>query len=269
MFCGNCGNKLSDGAIFCGYCGSKVPQIEPEAVAPVVETPAAPVFEPVAPVVETPAAPVYAPVAEQPQYQPTYQPPQYQPQYQPQQYQPQQYQPQYQPPSYDLLETEPKKKGNKKLLVCLGLVALVAIAGFLLWYFVLSGGDSNSLAGTKWMNDDGMYIEFVDGENVRLGEMNYYGEMQYQNGTYKLSGNKLTLTADNLMTSSEMTYKRSDGKLYLTMYGQTVEFENAKNTFECESCHELSTGKKHTGQMQGYTYSFCDDCWDEVKDYFD
>jgi len=70
-------------------------------------------------------------------------------------------------------------------------------------------------------------------------------------------------------TESALTYKLSGGKLYLTMYGETIAFENAKNSFTCESCGELSTGKKHTGQMQGYTYAFCDDCWDEVQQYFD
>jgi len=262
-----------------------VPMVEP--VAPVMETPVAPVVEPVAPVMETPVAPVvepvapaapaYTPVGEQPLYQNAYQPqyqpqPQAQPQYQPQaQYQPQ-YSPQYQPPSYGYDAPAPAKKSNKKLLVGLGVVALIAIAGFLLWYFVLGGNDANELAGTKWLNDDGQYIEFIDEKNAKVGEEDWYGEMQYMDATYRVDGNKLILTpkdAEYTGTESALTYKLSGGKLYLTMYGETIAFENAKNSFTCESCGELSTGKKHTGQMQGYTYAFCDDCWDEVQQYFD
>ena len=34
MFCGNCGEKLEDGAKFCGKCGQKV-EVPAEAVAEV------------------------------------------------------------------------------------------------------------------------------------------------------------------------------------------------------------------------------------------
>ena len=119
MFCANCGQQISDGAVFCPHCGSKA-SVQP---AP---PPAAPQYQQAPPPhQQTPPQYQQAP----PQYQQA--PPQYQqapPQYQqaPPQYQ--QAPPQYYqgPPQY---QQGPPKKKNTGLTIAIVALVLVLVAG--------------------------------------------------------------------------------------------------------------------------------------------
>lgn len=63
MFCGNCGEKLEDGAKFCGKCGQKV-EVPAEAVAEVAAAAEVPAAEEVAAPAEEPVAEAPKPVEE-------------------------------------------------------------------------------------------------------------------------------------------------------------------------------------------------------------
>lgn len=292
MFCMSCGKPLNDDALFCGNCGTKVQTVVP--AAPVAE-PAAPIAEEVTlvtPIAEIPAAePVVefaaeaVPVAEectlpddilektitvepnepvivspvaQPQFpeQPPFQP------YQQPQYPQAQYDPQYQYPYQPEYQEKPAKKSGKKVLIALAAaVALVAI-GLLLWFFVFN---VNDLEGTQWVGDRGDTIIFTDDDegywNLGLG-----GNQEFD---YTIDGDKLKLTFDDMGETVTMKYKVKGDTLTLTMGGESMEYSSAKGSFVCDSCSQTCTGKKHSGKLDGYTYLFCDDCWDFAQQYVD
>ena len=65
MYCNYCGKELKDGAVFCTSCGNRVPQPEPVAAAPQVQTaPGSQVFVQEQPVIQT-QLPVHEPVIQQ------------------------------------------------------------------------------------------------------------------------------------------------------------------------------------------------------------
>jgi hypothetical protein len=61
-FCGNCGTKLNDTAVFCGGCGKPVPGSSPVPAAQPVAASTPPVFS-AQPVTSVPPAPAFTPVA--------------------------------------------------------------------------------------------------------------------------------------------------------------------------------------------------------------
>lgn len=298
LFCGNCGTKVqtvvpaAPAAVPVTPIIEAVPPVaeipvaeEATVVAPIIETPA-PVAEAPVPVVEAPAPvvvaqsfvpedaqldktitvepnePVIVPPVVQPQFpeQPPFQPYQ-QPQYPPQYPQPQ-YDPQYQYPYQPEYQEKPAKKSGKKVLIALvAAVALVAI-GLLLWFFVFN---VNDLEGTQWIGDRGDTIIFTDDDegywNLGLG-----GNQEFD---YSIDGDKLKLTFDDMGETVTMKYKVKGDTLTLTMGGESMEYSSAKGSFVCDSCSQTCTGKKHSGKLDGYTYLFCDDCWDFAQQYVD
>lgn len=125
MFCTNCGNQLSDDALFCPNCGARVaaasgPQVPPE---------------------QQPAAP--QPATPQPLWQQEPQPQQPQQTWQ----QPQQAAPAYQEPYYGAAVPVAAKKrsGKKGLLIGLGCVALAALVGGGIWFLSRMNKAENKL----------------------------------------------------------------------------------------------------------------------------
>ncbi len=273
MFCENCGNPMSDTAKFCGKCGYKVSdftipqpaQAEPPApvapdnldldatveVAPVVSesvqpaqldldatvvampTIPAPVAEPAQPVVPPVQQPVYDYT---PSYQNTYDP----------------YQPTYDP--------KPKKKKHTGLIVA-AVLAVVVVVGVLLWIFVLSGND---LEGTSWISEEGIELVFIDDKNGYLD----YGDEGHMEFTYTVDGSDLSMRYNG--QTMKVGFKIKGDQLFLSNdYGEEIVYYDASNAFECEYCYETIVGKKYIGQLDGYSYAFCEDCWEEVRNWLD
>lgn len=255
MFCENCGNPMSDTAKFCGKCGYKVSdftipqpaQAEPptpvspdnlDLDATVVAMPAIPAPEaepaqPAEPVVPSVQQPVYDYT---PSYQNTYDP----------------YQPTYDP--------KPKKKKHTGLIVA-AVLAVVVVVGVLLWIFVLSGND---LEGTSWISEEGIELVFTDDKNGYLD----YGDEGHMEFTYTVDGSDLSMRYNG--QTMKVGFKIKGDQLILSNgYGEEIVYYDASNAFECEYCYETIVGKKYIGQLDGYSYAFCEDCWEEVRYWLD
>ena len=70
MFCGNCGNKCEDDAVFCPVCGTRLADLDPDQPLAEEAVAQAPVYQPEEQMVQAPVYQPEEPMAQAPVYQP-------------------------------------------------------------------------------------------------------------------------------------------------------------------------------------------------------
>lgn len=242
MFCGNCGKPVADNAKFCGNCGKILGENPPAAPADLIINKQGGNVQPQAPRVQqyqgqygqSKQAPYGSPAPPTPPV----------------------------PPAPPAKTTAQKRKGLKVASILITLVALVA-GGLLLWFYVFNTGP---LANTCWLTQDGVIISFTD-------DTNGYRQTEWgkESLTYKVDGESLTLTLTEDKESYHYLYRIEGDWLILEDVDSDEEITlcSSERAFICSYCDEASSDQKHTGKLDGETYYFCVDCWDEVQKFLD
>lgn len=246
MFCGNCGKPLADNAKFCGGCGKSLVPGAPKAPVP-------------------PAQKVVLSAPQGMKQQSNGQ--QYQNHQQGQQYQGQQSYGQ-QPQPYDHKNTahgaSTTQKKRKNLVIAAVIVSLIAVTAIamLLWFYVFN---NNPLEGTCWVSEDGAIITFTDDKS------GYYedggGKAKF---TYSADEDRLSIRMDG-EEEINCVYREEGDWLVLTDVDSEEELAwcSAEKAYFCAYCEDAYYSDKHTGRLDGKSYDFCDNCWDEVQKFLD
>lgn len=158
---------------------------------------------------------------------------------------------------------EPQPKKKTRWLLTLVSVALVAvIIGAVLWFFVWN---TNPLASTCWVSEDGTLITFTDDRN------GYYEDNESREKfTYTVNDDQLHLYLDD-EDEIFFTFREEGDWLVLTTAYEDEEIAwcNAEKAFFCAYCEEPGYSNKHTGTLDGTEYDFCENCWENVQRFLD
>ena len=89
-------------------------------------------------------------------------------------------------------------------------------------------GGGNSIVGSwkaEMGDNDLSTLEFTkDGKVLMIFEDEDSGEKETEQGSYKVEGNNITMTADDDDDVIKGTYSVKGNKLFITSGGQTIEF---------------------------------------------